>query len=257
MKRLAIAAAVAAAAVGSTLALAQDPAPPQPQGTTTTTTTTKTTAKEAAPAASGPELKDVKSRASYIIGYGIGNQFKSQGMEVDYDVLVRAIKDGQAGVKPAVSEAEAQETAKALQQQQMEAAAKAGEANKREGDAFLVQNAKNPGVVALPSGLQYKVIKQGTGTSPKATDVCTVHYEGRLVNGTIFDSSYKRGEPAQFQPTQVIKGWTEALQLMKTGAEWELYVPANLAYREQGRPSIPPNSTLIFRVELIAVNGQK
>ena len=136
-------------------------------------------------------------------------------------------------------------------------ASKAGDANKKEGDAFLAANAKKPGVVTLPSGLQYRVIKDGSGTSPKVSDVATVHYEGKLVNGTVFDSSYKRGEPAQFQPRNVIKGWTEALQLMKTGSEWELFIPPDLAYGPQGRPSIPPNSTLIFKVELIAVNGQK
>ena len=128
-----------------------------------------------------------------------------------------------------------------------------------EGTAFLAQNAKKPGVQTTASGLQYKVIKDGTGTSPKPTDACTVHYEGRFLDGRVFDSSYKRGEPTQFQPVQVIPGWKEALQLMKTGAVWELYVPSDLGYGPRGNPQggIPPNATLIFKVELLQVNGQK
>ncbi len=262
MRSLPIAAAAAAAVVGSALAFAQDPAQQK-----TTTAEAKTVTKEAAPAIPS-EFKDLKSRASYIIGYNLFHQLKGQGIDVDNEALVKGIKDAQAGAKPAMSEAEIKDTVQALQQQAMAKqaeqqkamqaeAAKVGGANKAEGDAFLAANAKKPGVVTLPSGLQYKVIKDGTGSSPKPSDVATVHYEGKLVNGTVFDSSYKRGEPAQFQPNQVIRGWTEALQLMKTGSEWELYIPSDLAYGPQGRPSIPPNSTLIFKVELIAVNGQK
>jgi FKBP-type peptidyl-prolyl cis-trans isomerase FklB len=262
MKPLTIAAAAAAAVVGSAFALGQDPAAP-PQGTTTT----KTAAKEA-PSALGAELKDLKSRASYLIGFQLGGQFKAGGIDIDPEILVRGIKEAQAGGKPALTEAEIQETAKAIQQNAMAKqaemqktmqaeASKIGDANKKEGDAFLAANAKKPGVVTTPSGLQYKVIKDGTGSSPKPTDVATVHYEGRLLNGEVFDSSYKKGEPVQFQPNGVIPGWTEALQLMKTGAQWELYIPAILAYGPRGRPSIPPNSTLIFKVELLAVNGGK
>ena len=253
MKPLTIASAAAAAVVGSALAFGQAPAPAPPQGTTEV----KTAAKEV-PAPSDSGLKDVKSKASYIIGFNIGTQFKNGGADIDLDVLLRGIKDAQAGTKSAVSEAEAQETAKALQQKQMEQVAKVGEAKKREGDAFLAANAKKPGIQTTASGLQYKVVKQGTGSSPKPTDVATVHYEGRLLDGNVFDSSYKRGEPVQFQPVQVIPGWKEALQLMKTGSEWELYVPSDLAYGPRGNPpNIPPNSTLIFKVELLAVNGQK
>jgi FKBP-type peptidyl-prolyl cis-trans isomerase len=264
MRSLPIAAAAAAAVVGSALAFAQDPAQQK-----TTTTETKTAAKEAAPAAAPSEFKDVKSRGSYLIGFNIGNQLKAQGIDfLVYEAFVKGIKDAQSGAKPALNEAEVKDTVQALQQQSqakqaemqktMQAeAAKVGGANKQEGDAFLAANAKKPGVIALPSGLQYKVLKEGTGSSPKPSDVATVHYEGKLLNGQVFDSSYKRGEPAQFQPNQVIAGWKEALQLMKTGSEWELFVPSDLAYGPGGNRGIPPNSTLIFKVELIAVNGQK
>jgi FKBP-type peptidyl-prolyl cis-trans isomerase FklB len=138
-------------------------------------------------------------------------------------------------------------------------AAKVGDANKKEGDAFLAANAKKPGVVTLPSGLQYKVIQDGTGHSPKVGDAVTVHYEGRLLNGQVFDSSYKKGEPAVFplQPNGLIPGWVEALPLMKTGAKWELFIPSSLAYGSRGTPGIPPNATLIFTVEPLLVNGQK
>jgi FKBP-type peptidyl-prolyl cis-trans isomerase FklB len=264
MRLLPIAAAAAAAVVGSALAFAQDPAQK------TAATDTKTVAKEAAPAAAPSEFKDVKSRASYIIGFNVVQQFKAQGLDLDPEAVLKGIKDAQAGAKPALSEAVLKETFEALQKQAMAKqaeqqkamqaeAAKIGGANKQEGDAFLAANAKKPGVVTLPSGLQYKVIKDGTGSSPKPSDVATVHYEGKLVNGTVFDSSYKRGEPTQFQPNQVIPGWKEALQLMKTGSEWELYVPSDLGYGPRGNPQggIAPNSTLIFKVELIAVNGQK
>ncbi len=261
MRSLPIAAAAAAAVVGSAIALAQDPA--KEKAATTTTTT-----KEAAPAAAPSELKDMKARISYLLGFQLFHQLKAQGIDCDTEILLKGLKDAQAGGKPALSEAEIKEAFQVMQQQgqarqaeqqkAMQAEAmKVGSANKQEGDAFLAANAKKPGIITLPSGLQYRVIKDGTGHSPKSSDVATVHYEGKLVNGTIFDSSYKRGEPAQFQPNQVIRGWTEALQLMKTGAEWELFIPSDLAYGPQGRPSIPPNSTLIFKVELIAVNGQK
>ncbi len=127
--------------------------------------------------------------------------------------------------------------------------------NKQIGDAFLKANKTKPGVVTLPDGLQYKVIKQGTGPTPAATDVVSVQYAGKLINGTEFDSSYKRGQPASFPVTAVIPGWVEALQLMKVGSVWELYVPASLAYGEQGAPpTIGPNETLIFKVELLGIN---
>ena len=213
-------------------------------------------------------MKDVKTRASYLIGFQIGGGLKSQGLEIDIDTFVRGLKEAQAGGKPSLTEAEIQDTGKALQQQAMAKqaemqkamqaeASKIGDANKKEGDAFLAANAKKPGIVTTRSGLQYKVIKDGTGSSPKPTDVATVHYEGRLLSGKVFDSSYTKGEPAQFQPVQVIPGWKEALPMMKTGAQWELYIPSDLAYGPRGTPNIPPNSALIFKVELLGVNGGK
>jgi FKBP-type peptidyl-prolyl cis-trans isomerase FklB len=128
-----------------------------------------------------------------------------------------------------------------------------GEKNKKEGEAFLAENKKKDGVKTLPSGLQYKVLAEGKGKTPKATDTVTVHYRGTLTDGTEFDSSYKRNQPASFPVNGVIKGWTEALQLMKEGSKWQLFIPASLAYGEPGRPGIPPNSVLIFDVELISV----
>lgn len=127
--------------------------------------------------------------------------------------------------------------------------------NKMEGDAFLTANKSKPGVVALPDGLQYKIITEGTGPKPTDSDTVIVNYEGRLINGTVFDSSYKRGQPVTFQVVGVIPGWTEALKLMKVGSTWELYIPATLAYGEQGAsPMIGPNQTLIFKVNLMGIN---
>jgi FKBP-type peptidyl-prolyl cis-trans isomerase len=140
-----------------------------------------------------------------------------------------------------------------MRQQQAAEKAKAGAENLAKGTAFLEANKTKEGVVALPSGLQYKVIKEGTGNTPVATDKVKTHYRGRLIDGKEFDSSYKRGKPAEFPVTGVIKGWVEALQLMKEGAKWELYIPANLAYGTRDTPTIPANSTLIFEIELLEI----
>ena len=163
-----------------------------------------------------------------------------------------------AGEKLAVSEEEAARVMQAFQQSAQAArekrAREAAEKNKKEGEAFLAANKKKPGVVALPSGLQYKVLKEGTGKSPKATDMVTVHYRGTLIDGTEFDSSYSRNEPATFEVGQIIPGWVEALQLMKAGAKWQLFIPSELAYGEQGAgPQIGPNSVLLFEVELLSI----
>lgn len=140
---------------------------------------------------------------------------------------------------------------------QMQTSTADGSKNQAAGDAFLAANKKKPGVVTLPDGLQYKVLNKGTGAQPTTNDTVTVNYAGHLINGKEFDSSYKRGEPATFPVTGVIPGWTEALQLMKVGSTWELYIPASLAYGEQGAPpSIGPNETLIFKVNLISINKQ-
>lgn len=271
MKPFPIAAATAAAVVGSALALGQDPLPVPPQGTTATKTEAKTATPGAPPAAGASGLKDLKARSSYVIGYDMIGRLKAQGIEIDADAFLRGVRDVQAGTKPALTEAEIQEAMQAAQQQAtakqaemqkaMQAeAAKAGDAAKKEGDAFLAANAKKPGVVTLPSGLQYRVEQEGAGKSPKLGDAVTVHYEGRLVNGQVFDSSYRKGEPVAFQLQRggLIAGWVEALPLMKTGAKWELYIPGDLGYGPRGHgPTIPPNTTLIFKVELLLVNGQK
>jgi FKBP-type peptidyl-prolyl cis-trans isomerase FklB len=204
-----------------------------------------------------PELKDQKAKDSYSLGYQYGETFKKQGIEVDPEVFVTGMREALGGKEPLMSREEIRETISGLQKrvfvvQQQQLREKAAR-NLEEGKAFLAKNAKKKGVKTLPSGLQYRVITEGAGASPKAGDTVTVHYRGTFLDGTEFDSSYKRGEPASFQVDGVIAGWTEALQLMKTGSNWELFVPSELAYGERGMGRIPPNSTLIFEVELIAV----
>jgi FKBP-type peptidyl-prolyl cis-trans isomerase FklB len=205
-----------------------------------------------------PELNTMKDKLSYGIGLNLGNDFKAQQIDVDPDLLARGIRDSQAGGTPLMTEEQVKETFEAFQKEMIakqEAKAKeTAEKNQKEGEAFLAENGKKEGVVTLPSGLQYKVIEEGAGKTPKATDKVTVHYRGTLVDGTEFDSSHKRGEPVTFPVNGVIAGWTEALQLMKEGAKWQLFIPSALAYGERGAgPVIGPNSTLIFEVELIKV----
>jgi FKBP-type peptidyl-prolyl cis-trans isomerase FklB len=205
-----------------------------------------------------PKLESLIDKVSYSIGLNIGKDFKAQNIEVNPDLLARGIKDALSDSKPLLTEEEIQEAVGTFQQERMaeaEAMAKEmGEKNLKEGEAFLQENAKREGVVALPSGLQYEVIEEGTGKSPKPGDEVTVHYRGTLVDGTVFDSSYERGEPVTFPVEGVIPGWTEALQLMKEGAKWKLFIPPSLAYGERGAGQvIGPNATLLFEVELISV----
>jgi len=207
-------------------------------------------------------LKDQKEKISYIIGMEIGGNFKKQSIDIDPDILARGIKDGLSGAKPALSEQEAREVMTAFEKEmrsRQEAARKAaGEKNKKEEEAFLAENKKKEGVKTLPSGLQYKVIKAGTGKKPSATDTVTAHYRGTLIDGTEFDSSYKRGKPVSFPVNGVIPGWREALQLMEEGAKWQLFIPSNLAYAERGAGRvIGPHATLIFEVELISIQEKK
>ena len=204
-------------------------------------------------------LKNEKDKVSYSIGTQIGNNFKNQSMDVDVDLIAKGIKDALSGGKLLMTEKEIKETITALQKDMMAKQAErmkvVAEKNRKEGETFLADNKKKEGVKTTPSGLQYKVIKDGNGPTPKMADTVTVNYRGTLINGTEFDSSYKREEPATFPVNSVIPGWTEALQLMKVGSKWQLFVPANLAYGEQGAgPQIGPNSTLIFEVELTAIN---
>jgi len=212
-----------------------------------------------------PELKldTPKSRISYTIGVNIGQDFKSQKLDIDADVLMEGIKDSMAGKELRLTEEQMASEIQAFQQDMqakmmVEMEAQAAK-NKTEGESFLAENAKKEGVVVTASGLQYKVLEAGEGDSPVPSDVVTVHYRGTLVDGTQFDSSYDRGQPATFPVGGVIAGWTEALQLMKPGAKWQLVIPADLAYGERGAGQvIGPNSTLLFDVELISVEkGEK
>jgi FKBP-type peptidyl-prolyl cis-trans isomerase FklB len=208
-----------------------------------------------------PELKDQKAKDSYSLGYQYGETFKKQGMEIDMDVFTAGIRDALEGKEPGISPKEIRETISSLQkrafiaQQQRlrEQAAK----NLEEGKAFLAENAEKEAIKTLPSGLQYRVITEGTGTSPKADDTVTVNYRGTFIDGTEFDSSYKRGKPSSFQVNGVIAGWTEALQMMKPGSKWQLFVPSELAYGQRGMGRIPPNSTLIFEVELVSLGSEE
>ncbi|HXX56413.1 MAG TPA: FKBP-type peptidyl-prolyl cis-trans isomerase [Thermodesulfovibrionales bacterium] len=206
-------------------------------------------------------LKDQKDRVSYSIGVDIGNNLKKQSLEIDPDLLARGLKDAYTGGKTVISDQEVRDILVGLQKEmvakQQEQAKVVAEKNKKEGDAFLAENKKKEGVVTLPSGLQYKVIKEGSGPTPKLTDTVTVNYKGSLVDGKEFDSSYRRGQPASFPVNGVIPGWTEALQLMKEGSTWEIVIPSNLAYGEKGAGGvIGPNATLIFEVELLSVKEQ-
>jgi FKBP-type peptidyl-prolyl cis-trans isomerase FklB len=212
----------------------------------------------AAFAADAPELKGDKEKLSYSIGMDIGGNLKRQSVEVDPDLLAKGVKDSYGGGKTLLTEDEARLAIttfqKALMAKKAETMRILAEKNKADGEKFLAENAKKEGVKTLPSGLQYKEIAPGTGKSPKTTDTVTTHYKGTLIDGTEFDSSYKRGEPATFPVSGVIPGWTEALRLMKEGAKWQLFVPSNLAYGEQGAGrEIGPNAALIFEVELISV----
>lgn len=186
---------------------------------------------------------------------------KTQGVDIDPAILARGLKDGLAGTSQMTDE-QAQAALTELQAEvkvKTEAKAKiVGDANKKEGDAFLAANKTKEGVVALPSGLQYKILKPGTGPKPTAADTVECNYKGTLLNGKEFDSSYKRGQAATFPVGQVIKGWTEALQLMPVGSKWELFIPADLAYGARAAgPDITPNSTLIFEVELVSIKPKE
>lgn len=204
------------------------------------------------------DLKTEKDKISYSIGLNIGGNLKRDAIEIDGDALAKGIKDALSGSKPLMTEKEVQETMTAFQKtmmaKQAEKMKSAGDRNKKDGEAFLAENKKKEGVKTTASGLQYKVIKEGTGKKPTATDTVTVNYRGALIDGTEFDSSYKRNEPTTFPVNGVIPGWTEALQMMKTGSKYQLFIPSNLAYGDRGAgPQIGPNATLIFEVELISI----
>ena len=198
-------------------------------------------------------------KLSYALGIGIGSQLAGMGAkELNIDDFARAIKDVISGSELKVDNAEAQTLVQNFFQEQeakqQAAAAEAGKVAKAAGEAFLAENGKKDGVVTLPSGLQYQVLKEGDGKKPSATDQVVCHYEGTLIDGTVFDSSYKRNQPATFGLNQVIAGWTEGVQLMQEGAKYRFFIPYNLAYGERGAGAqIPPFAALVFDVELIEV----
>ncbi|HUK26655.1 MAG TPA: FKBP-type peptidyl-prolyl cis-trans isomerase [Terriglobales bacterium] len=203
-------------------------------------------------------LKTQKDKISYAIGMNFGSALHRQSVEVDPAILLQGLKDTMAGGKTLMTDEEARATLTQLEselrKQQMEKLQVEGQANKKEGDDFLAANKTKPGVVTLPSGLQYKVLQAGNGPKPKLTDTVVCNYRGRLINGKEFDSSYKRGQPATFPLNRIIKGWMEALPLMPVGSKWQLFVPPDLAYGDRGAgPDIGPNATLIFEVELLSI----
>jgi len=193
------------------------------------------------------------------IGTNLGATLKKQSVDVDWSLVIQGLKESTSGGKTRLTEEEAKavlnEVQGELQKQQQEKTQASAAKNKTEGEAFLAANKDKEGVVTLPSGLQYKILKAGDGTKPTASDQVVCNYKGTLVNGTEFDSSYKRGQPATFGVGQVIKGWTEALQLMPVGSKWQLFIPSSLAYGERGEPrgGIEPNETLIFEVEVLSI----
>jgi FKBP-type peptidyl-prolyl cis-trans isomerase len=206
-------------------------------------------------------LKTEKDKVSYAIGVNIGKSMRKDTVDIDPAIFSRGMKDALAGGKLLLTDDEMKAALTKLQSglraKQEEATQKAGEINKKTGEDFLAQNKTKEGVVALPDGLQYKILKEGTGPKPTATDTVVCNYRGTLIDGTEFDSSYKRGQPATFPVSGVIKGWTEAVQLMPVGSKWQVFLPADLAYGNRGAgPDIGPNATLIFEVELLSIQNK-
>lgn len=203
------------------------------------------------------EFKTEMEKVSYVIGTQIAQNFIRQKLEIDIESLILGLRDVIASRELAISADESKKLMTVFRERMREKQAtersKQAAKNLAAGNAYLEENKTKEGVKVLPSGLQYKVIQEGTGEKPTVNDKVKCNYRGTLIDGTEFDSSYKRGKPIEFGVKGVIKGWTEALQLMNTGSKWELYIPANLAYGERGRPSIPPNSTLVFEIELLEV----
>jgi FKBP-type peptidyl-prolyl cis-trans isomerase FklB len=249
--------------LGSQYSLGQQTPAPKTNATPTTRARRAPAAKTAAAAKTqtAPALTTQKDKFSYALGMNLGTNLHKQSVPVDPNILLRGLKDALAGGKTALTEDQARaalmEVQNEMRKKQQEEMHAAGEASKKEGDAFLAVNKAKEGVVTLPSGLQYKILTQGTGPKPTATDSVVCNYRGTLINGTEFDSSYKRGEPTTFPVSGVIKGWTEALQLMPVGSKWQLFVPSDLAYGERSPgPEIAPDSTLIFEVELVSIQNK-
>jgi FKBP-type peptidyl-prolyl cis-trans isomerase FklB len=229
--------------------------PAKPAQSTATTTHRKTTT-----AATKPKplvLTTEKDKQSYAIGLNVGKSLHRDDIDVDPKIVLQGLQDAMAGGPVLLTDDQIKTVMTDLQtqvRQQQEAKRQAlAETNKKDGAAFLAANATKPGVVTLPSGLQYKILTPGTGPKPTATDSVVCNYRGTLLDNTEFDSSYKRGQPATFPVTGVIKGWTEALQLMPVGSKWQLFIPSDLAYGERGRPPIEPNAMLVFELELMSI----
>jgi FKBP-type peptidyl-prolyl cis-trans isomerase FklB len=238
-----------------------------PAKTPTTTTPAQKTAPAKPRTATGTRtatpviLKTQKDKVSYAIGVNIGMSLKKDSVDVDPAIFLRGLKDAVAAGKLAMTEDEMRTVMTALQSElrkkQEETMQAAGQANKKAGDAFLAENKTKEGVVTLPSGLQYKILKEGTGPKPAATDTVVCNYRGTLIDGKEFDSSYKRGQAATFPVSGVIKGWTEAVQLMPVGSKWQLFIPGDLAYGNRGAgPDIGPGTMLIFEVELLSIQDK-
>jgi len=200
-----------------------------------------------------PSLATQKQRSSYGVGMNVGKRFRHESIELDLDAFIKGFKDAMTDAKPGLTDAELNEAMTKLRTDVEQKTAEQGEKSKKEGVDFLAKNKNEKGVQTTPSGLQYIVIKEGTGPTPKESDTVKVHYRGTLINGTEFDSSYARNEPAVFPVNGVIKGWVEALQKMKVGSKWKLFIPAELAYGEVSQGAIPSNATLIFEVELLGI----
>lgn len=251
MKKLVTLSALLLAGAG-VMATAQQPAQPAAPAQ-------QPAAAPANPAPANPaKPQSLEDQASYIIGLNIGRNLKTQEVPANPDLVTKGIRDGLSGAQPAMTDEEMQTAMNTFQQQMMaKQQAKAeveGKTNQKAADDFLATNKAKKGVVTTASGLQYEVVQEGTGATPKPTDQVTVHYTGTLLNGTKFDSSVDRGQPATFPVGQVIPGWTEALQLMKVGGKYKIYVPPALGYGERGAGGeIGPNSLLVFDVELIGI----
>jgi len=217
----------------------------------------KTTGSKPA-TATAPALTTKKDKISYAIGADLGKKLKTSSIDVDPTILTRALKDTLTGAKADMTDDEIRATltdlTKDLQQKQVVAAKEASEKNRKAGEEFLAANKSKEGVTALPDGLQYKILTPGNGPKPTASDTVVCNYKGTLIDGKEFDSSYKRGQPATFPVSGVIKGWTEALQMMPVGSKWQLFIPPDLAYGDrQAGPDITPGSTLVFEVELMSI----
>jgi FKBP-type peptidyl-prolyl cis-trans isomerase FklB len=245
------AASAAQPASGQTTSGQPATAAKKPAGAATAKKTTPGTAKTAVPLT----LKTDKEKQSYAMGMNLGMGLHRQGMTLDTALVARGMRDAMTGAKTALTE---QEARAAIQQLQSDLRDKVVARNRKEGEDFLTANKSKEGVVTLPSGLQYKILKAGSGPKPTATDTVSCNYRGTLLDGKEFDSSYKRGQPASFSVSGVIKGWTEALQLMPVGSKWQLFIPTDLAYGDRPpSPDIAPGDALIFELELLSIGEKK